>query len=113
MIVAGSLLVGCGDELPQKSAGEYCQRDEQCIEGLVCLSRRCVRESTGTPRPFIDAGPEPDAGFDAGFDAGPDEDAGADEDAGTADDAGTDEDGGVDVDAAIDVDASIDVDAGT
>lgn len=103
---------GCDDALPPAGAGDYCQRDDQCIEGLVCLSRACSMPPArrGDPLPEPDTGPPPmdagsmdgstmDAAVDAGaMDAGTDGgemEAGIDagEDAGEADAGG---DAGVD-----------------
>lgn len=100
LLLVGTMIAGCDFDLPRKSAGQYCQRDDQCIEGLVCLSRQCTDPPiVGEPRPLTDSGTMDagtDAGpVDAGTDAGP-EDAGTD--AGPAD-AGTDagpEDAGTD-----------------
>lgn len=88
LVVGAVALVGCTDDLPLKSAGEYCQNDSQCRDPLICLSRTCREPPSGEIRPREDAGPEPDAGFDAGMDAGSDEDAGSD--AGSGDDGGAD-----------------------
>ena len=99
LLLASAALPACDFGLPKKHPGEYCQRDSQCIEGLICLSRRCAAEpAPAEPRPFTDAGPVDagtDAGpMDAGTDAGP-VDAGADAGPGDAgpDDAGPDDAG--------------------
>jgi hypothetical protein len=97
--VAILFVAGCDDDLPRFGTGHYCQRDDQCLEGLVCIARECAEPpaARGDPRPRADAGPDAGPG-----DAGP-RDAGS-MDAGALDagslDAGSPDAGAPDAGAA-------------
>ena len=93
-----SLAAGCDDDLSRFGAGHYCQRDDQCLEGLVCIARECAEPPAirHEPRPSVDAGRDAATRDAAMRDTGPG-DAGA-IDAGPVD-AGSLDAGGMDAGA--------------
>ena len=120
--VALALLVlgSCEEDLPRFGAGHYCQRDDQCLEGLVCVARECSEPPAARSGPHerLDGGRDAGASDASHFgdasaaDAGP-LDAAVSVDAGAADageepDGGADPDGGPDPDAATPPDAASD-----
>ena len=111
-LLSAVLLAGCLTDFEPRGAGEYCRRDPECIEGLICVNLTCIR-----PEDPVGGGGATDAGPDASPDASPADGGGEDAATGDAAPDSGDADGGADAaseaggdDAGEDPDAAPDAD---